>query len=588
MILHKLCEYYDRIVDDPNQEIAAPGFAPQNVGFEVLLNEDGTLHSLQDIRDSSGKKPTNQVYELPYSGKRANGIAAMFLWDKPEYLLGWVPTELATTPNNESEQEAKKRGTKIDRISECFEASKILHSEIAEKIHSSEFQCVKRFFDYWKPTFLTSEHQEFLANIGTGFGVFRVVAYKNYLHQIPEVRDFWMANQGATSDSDIEGTCLISGRSATLARLHPAIKGVRDAQSSGASIVSFNDDAFTSYGKKQSYNAPVGQESAFKYATSLNRLLERDSSRKLQVGDTTCVYWSDTPSQAEDLFGFSLNSDQFEDESRANEIGNSLKRLASGEADFPDSDVGFNVLGLSPNASRLSIRFWISGTVSEILGKALAHQTRMEIVRSPKDQPWLPLWLILAQTARETKEVQPLLGGAILRSILTGGRYPESLLSAVLRRIRADRVINYPRAAIIKAVLCHNFNKDITTMLNPNRTEASYQLGRLFAALEKCQEDALPGLNATIKDRYFGAASSTPASVFPRLIRMSQHHIGKLEGGKKINAEKRSQEIVGHIETFPSHFGLVDQGLFAIGYYHQRQSFFTKKDPEQAELQSVK
>lgn len=254
-----------------------------------------------------------------------------------------------------------------------------------------------------------------------------------------------------------------------------------------------------------------------------------------------------------------------------------LSRIAAGEAEPPDAGTGFYVLGLSPNASRLSIRFWISGTAGELIGRVARHQQRLEIAKSPKDRDFLALWLILAQTARESKEIQPLLGGALLRAVLTDGRYPESLLSAIIRRIRAEREIRHPKAATIKAILNKNYHKEISVMLDIERAEPSYHMGRLFASLERAQEDALPGLNATIKDRYFGAASSTPSSVFPRLIRMSQHHVRKLDGGKKVVAEKRLQEIMGRLDDFPPHLGLADQGLFAIGYYHQRQDFFTKK-----------
>ena len=292
------------------------------------------------------------------------------------------------------------------------------------------------------------------------------------------------------------------------------------------------------------------------------------------------MFWADKAEgvdAAEDIFSFGLDSEQFEDEDRAKEIGNMLQRIVSGEAEPPAMGTAFYVLGLSPNASRLSIRFWISSTVGELINRVAQHEQRLQIARSSKDRKHLPLWLILAQTARESKEIQPLLGGALLRAVLTGGRYPESLLAAVIRRIRAEREIRHPKAAIIKSILNHNYQKEVSVMLDTEREEPAYQLGRLFASLERAQEDALPGLNATIKDRYFGAASSTPASVFPRLVRMSQHHVRKLEGGKKVVAEKRLQEIMGRLQDFPAHLGLADQGLFAIGYYHQRQDFFTKK-----------
>lgn len=579
MILQKLCDYYDRVSNDPHQSIAKVGFAPQKIGFAIVIDEDGSLFNLEDIRDTEGKKPLNRVFELPYNGKRANAVAPMFLWDKAEYLLGWVPPDLRLAPENETDKDREKRVKKIDRVGSCFEAAKELHLQFSNDIDSPEYQAIVKFWNTWRPENLTEAQDEFLQNIGTGFGVFRIKAQQQYIHDSPQAIEFWMGRQNNTDakENEATGVCLISGDETSLARLHPVVKGVNGAQQGGASVVSFNDDAFTSYGKKQSYNAPVSETAAFKYTTALNRLLEHGSARKLRVGDTTCVFWADKPTESEDLFGWGLADDQFEDEKRAKEIGNMLQRIVAGEADPPDAGTGFHVLGISPNASRLSIRFWISGTAGELIQRVADHQQRLQIAKGPADRDTLPLWLLLAQTARESKEIQPLLGGALLRSVLTGGRYPESLLAAVVRRIRAEREIRHPKAAIIKAVLNHNYQKEISIMLDTERTESAYHLGRLFACLERAQTDALGKLNATIKDRYFGSASATPSTVFPRLIRMSQHHVGKLKGGQKVVAEKRLQEIMGRLDAFPSHFGLADQGLFAIGYYHQRQDFFTAK-----------
>ncbi|MEM7782507.1 MAG: type I-C CRISPR-associated protein Cas8c/Csd1 [Planctomycetota bacterium] len=581
MILQKLCEYYDRIDADPNQTIAQEGFAPQKISFAVVINENGSLHQIQDVRDTSGKKPVPRLMTLPFQA-RTSGVKAMFLWDKAEYLLGYTPPEIANGPEDETDPARKKREKKIQRVKTSHEATKELHQDLKSETDQSDYQILCDFFQNWQATDLTDEHRTLLSEVSTGFGVFRIRGKQQYLHDNPELKKIWAKLNRRTASQSINGFCLVSGEDETLARLHPAVKGVRDAQTSGASIVSFNDDAFTSYGKKQSFNAPVSENSAFKYATALNRLLQKESGRKLQIGDTTCVFWADKPAVVEDLIAFGLDSEmQFEDEGRAKEIKNMLKRAKEGKPDYPDSGVGFQVLGLSPNASRISIRFWISDQASVLVDRIAQHQQRLEIVKGSKDRDMIPLWLTLAQTARESKEIQPLLGGALLRSVLTNGRYPESLLAAVIRRIRAERDIRHLKAAAIKAILIRNYHKEISVMLDPQRSEGSYQLGRLFACLERAQEDALTGLNATIKDRYFGAAASTPSTVFPRLIRLSQHHIRKLEGGKKVVAEKRIQEIMGRISGFPSHLKLEDQGLFAIGYYHQRQDFFTKKTDDE-------
>ncbi|MEL7498742.1 MAG: type I-C CRISPR-associated protein Cas8c/Csd1 [Planctomycetota bacterium] len=577
MILQKLCEYYDRIDADPTQTIAQKGFAPQKISFAVVINEDGSLHEIQDVRDASGKKPVPQLMRLPFE-KRTSGIKAMFLWDKAEYLLGYVPPEIANATDSESDAARKNRAKKVDRILSCHSATVDLHLAFKNQVEDKNYQLLCKFFETWQSTYLTESQKGLLEEVGTGFGVFRIQGTTRFLHDSPELRQLWIKTICQATDKEVNGVCLVSGEAGSLARLHPVIKGVRDAQTSGASIVSFNDDAFTSYGKKQSFNAPVSENAAFKYATALNCLLQKDSGRKLQIGDTTCVFWADKPTVVEDLFAFGLDSEsQFEDAGRAAEIETMLLRARDGIADYPDAGVGFQVLGLSPNASRLSIRFWMSETAETLVNRIARHQKRLEIAKGPKDRDLIPLWLVLAQTARESKEIQPLLGGALLRSVLTDSRYPESMLAAVIRRIRAEQDIRHVKAATIKAILIRNYQKEISVMLDPQRSEGSYQLGRLFACLERAQEDALPGLNATIKDRYFGAASSTPSTVFPRLIRLSQHHVGKLDGGKKVVAEKRLQEIMGRLSGFPSHLNLEDQGLFAIGYYHQRQDFFKKK-----------
>ena len=578
MILQRLCDYYDRIVADPQVDIAEPGFAPQKISFEVVLDPEGKLKSINDIRDVDGKKLRPKMMRLPFEG-RTSGVKAMFLWDKAEYLLGYTPKDVREPPVNESEADRAKREKKVQRVQDCLSACKDLHVSFATTIEDPSYQSLAKFFAKWEPELLGEKQIQLLDEIATGFGVFRIEHQQGYVHDARIVKQFWSSRSAATSEDTVNGFCLVSGTETSLARLHPVVKGVRDAQSSGASIVSFNKPSFESFDKSQSFNSPVGELAAFKYSTALNHLLDGTNHRRLQVGDATCVFWAENCDRdAEDVFSFALDPGSVEDEQRAAEIGRTLQQAVDGNAVLPDPGVGFHVLGLSPNASRLSIRFWISGTAIEMIHRVAAHQRRLQIVKGNQDSDWIPLWMILLQTARESKEIAPLLGGSLLRSVLNGGPYPESLLAAIIRRIRAEQDIRHVKAATIKAILNHNHAKEIPVMLDVDRPEGAYQLGRLFACLERAQEDALPGLNATIKDRYFGAASSTPASVFPRLIRMNQHHIGKLEGGKKVVAEKRLQEVVGRIDIFPSHFGLVDQGLFAIGYYHQRQDFFTKKD----------
>ena len=362
------------------------------------------------------------------------------------------------------------------------------------------------------------------------------------------------------------------------------IRDSSGAQSSGASIVSFNFDAAESFDKEQGSNSPVSEEVAFQYSTALNYLL--NSKQRIRIGDATTVFWTDKPSPAEDWLGRIIDTTDAEDDSTKTKLGSILKTIAQGgfPADFGDQDTEFYVLGLSPNAARISIRFWLRSSLKQLVDSLRQHFVDLEISHSDNDNPYPALWQLLAETARESKDISPQLSGSLTRSVLTGQLYPQAFFAAVIRRIKADREIRHRRAAILKAFLNRHFRihqpekKEITVALDPDRKEVAYQLGRLFAQLEKAQEDAQPTVNDTIKDRFFGSASATPASVFPRIIRMSQHHLGKLEGGSKIYHEKSIQQIYSNFEDFPNHLNLQEQGLFSIGYYHQRQHIFTKKE----------
>ena len=565
MILQELCRYYDRLAADPETGVAPLGNVVQGVAFAVVVDESGKLLGIQDLRDLDGKVKRNKQMVLPGKAKPSGAgmNPSLHGWDRTDYMLGYLDPD----PLDPSE-----KASKLARCVKAHEAYKQAMLEQEKSFAQPDYSAFCRFLERWKAE-MAADHP-LLKEVSGLFGVVRIAGAKpRYLHDLPQFQE-----GGAPETGKTDGYCLVTGQPACIAKTHDIkIKGVAGAQSSGAALVSFNLDAFESYGREQSFNAPVGKDAAFKYATALNRLLERDSGRRVQIGDATCVFWADAPSKGEDIFGFGLSGEQAEDSDAARSIEAALKSLKDGTAKAPDAETGFHVLGLSPNASRLSVRFWYSSTLGEMLDRVACHQQELDIARSQNDRDLIPAWLILAQTARESKDAPPLLSGALLRAILTGGRYPEALYTAILRRIQADRTVSHPRAATIKAILTRNHAKEGLAMLDPGRPEPAYQLGRLFAALEKPQEDALPSINATVKDRYFGAASATPGTVFPRLIRMSQHHIGKLEGGRKVVAEKRVQEICGHIDQFPSHLDLVGQGLFALGYYHQRQDFFTKK-----------
>ena len=385
----------------------------------------------------------------------------------------------------------------------------------------------------------------------------------------------------------------MSGERDVVALLHPALKGVPGANTTGSNIVSFNFAAATSFGKKQGENSPIGVRSAFEYTTALNTLLAKDSKQKMMIGDATVVFWTGRDDAFEtELAGFFSEPPKDEPDRLVQNVAALFKSPRTGSAAFTDDSTTFYVLGLAPNAARLSVRFWHIGTVAEMANRFRSYFEDLSIVHGPKDKDHLSLWRLLVSTAVQGKSenIAPNLAGNVMRSILEGLPFPETLLQAVLMRIKAEHEVSYPRAKLIKGCLNRKWcftnpknERNLTVSLDVQNVNIGYRLGRLFAVLEKIQEAANPGLNATIRDRFYSSASSMPTSVFGNLMRLSNHHLSKLrkeKPGYAVNLEKLMQEVVSGVSSFPAHLSLDDQGQFAIGYYHQRQDFFTKKDAE--------
>jgi CRISPR-associated protein Csd1 len=595
MILQALNDLYERLADDASYELPRPGYSTQKVSFCVVLKPDGTLVDIQDARitrtekTKTGKEKTTQFSRpvlVPGQAKPpGQGLNPCLLWDNSGYMLGY-----------------KKDDEKPARTAEACDEFRKKHVALEKELNVPEFSAVCRFLESWSPAKALDYKNKLDDFAATGFGVFQIQGATNYLHQMPAIKEWW-ARQQDTETPDLIAQCLVTGDVLPIAQTHqPAIKGVNGAQPGGALLISFNMTAVDSYGrdKQQGYNSPTSQTAVFNYANALNTMLGGPQSHRHRViiGDATTVFWTEKPTAAESLFADFL---------QGNEIGNEAGEAAQdqalatrlrlfmeilrqgGGAELTklgdDPQTKFFILGLSPNASRLSVRFWHAASLGQMVDKLKAHYDALSLKRSSDKDPEFPaIWQILRQTGRESKDIPPLLSGSLMRSILTGSRYPQALFNAVLNRIRADNEITFLRAAIFKAFLIRNHQLDIPMSLDTTRTEPAYLLGRLFAALEKTQEDALPGINATIRDRFYSAASATPGTVFPRLLRTYQHWLSKLEGGYRVNRERAVQQIMAGLHVMPGHLALEGQGLFAIGYYHQRQDFFTKKDkPEFAQ-----
>lgn len=566
MILQALCEYYDRLASDPGVDIAPFGFSRQNVSFCITINEDGSLHAIDDMRhDSDGRLIPQAIIVCGNAKPSGSGINPCFLWDNSSYLLGF-----------------KVDDPKPERTIKAFHASVGAHVKHEQSIGDAGYSAVCRFLDSWDPTSVLDRVG--MTEILSAFGVFRIRGADHFVHERPAISTWW--SQSMEAETSGGSQCLITGRVKPVARLHePKIKGVWGGQSSGAALASFNLDAFESYGKAQGDNAPVSEQAAFQYCTALNYLLRRESVQRIQVGDTATVFWTDRPDESVQFFKYVFDP-PMEDGPFRDQIHGILARIAAGEEspELGDRETRFYILGLSPNAARLSVRFWMVETMGTIEHRLMQHFSDLAIGGWPAGRPLPALWQILSETARVSKDIPPLLGGAVFRSIISGAPYPQLLLSSLIRRIRADREIKAVRVGVIKAYVNRlkrfqqTSREEVSVSLDKTRSDPAYRLGRLFAELEKAQQDAIHGIDATIRDRYYSAASATPSVVFPRLIRLNQHHLGKLTPGSRIYRDKRIQEIVSAMTDFPSQLNLVDQGLFAIGYYHQKLDIYTSKD----------
>jgi len=575
VILQALAKYYERIPG-----VAQEGFQQQGIPFIIVLNSQGDFKGLLDTREGEGKKKTARPFMVPKAVKRASGIAANLLWDNPAYVLGRPKPDKKKDMNSLLERAKDQQRSFLDRIVETF-SDNSLDEGITAVVRFLEHRNYEKLFTHsqWQ------EIEESGANI-----TFQLEGDTDLVCQREVVKDAITSNV-VTDDADSQ-VCLITGNRDIPARLHTAIKGVWGAQSSGANIVSFNLDAFKSFGKEQGYNAPVGIKSEFAYTTALNTLLTKGSRQRIQVGDASTVFWAEKKHELEDWFADIFGEPAKGDSEQNNAAIKALfKAPETGAKPVLDDSTKFYVLGLSPNASRIAIRFWYAGTAAEVEENIRQHFKDIAIEHAPHHPEYLSLFRLLVSTALQGKSdnIQPNLAGDFMRAILAGTPYPATLLSSAVRRIRAEHEITYPRASLIKAVLIRNARfyktrqtKEVGMSLDTSNTNTGYRLGRLFAVLEKVQEEAIQGIKATIRDKFYSSASSTPVTSFPHLMKLKNHHLSKLDNrGRAVNLDKLIGEIVDGIQAetcFPGHLSLDDQGRFAVGYYHQRQDFFKKKD----------
>jgi len=581
MILQTLVHYYEALAD--RNEIARPGWANTKVSHALEIGDNGELLSILPLKtpDATGKKFLPRELELPEAVKRTADVASNFVWDNAIYLLGL---------------DTKGRP---ERAIQCFEAAKDLHLQLLGDSDDPFAKAVCAFFASWSPA--DAAENPIVAAIADELSAGGNLVFMHkyqYPTACPALKAAWQRHYDNAEDG-AKMRCLITGENIVPLAVHPAIKNVRDAQGVGAAIVSFNAASFCSFNREQSLNAPIGKYAAFAYTTALNRLLA-DRDHVVYIGDASVIFWAESAEkQYQDAFMLSLNGAGNNDNSVSdNNIQHVLSRLAQGkEVDWNgvplNPDNRFYILGLSPNAARLSVRFFLQDSFGNFARHSQEHYERLVIAKPAYEKTDdMLLWKLMRETVNPNatdKKSTPQMSGDVLRAILTGGRYPATLYQAVQLRIRADRNISYRRAAIIKAYLLRNTTNEalkevLTVQLNDQTTYQPYVLGRLFAVLEQIQDDANPGLNATIKDKYLSSACATPAMVFPILLNLAQKHLRKIKQhmGIYVNDSKQLTTLTALLtESFPKHHTLEEQGAFQLGYYHQTQKRYESKNKEE-------
>lgn len=584
-ILQSLVALYDRL--DRRGDAPKPGFAPVGIAFAIPIERDGSVGKAIDLRDPNTRRPTPVDRMVPKVRDHNNSGKDPFLfWDNTGYALGLV-------------KKVMKRGTPSDLFGH-FRSSNL---DATSDAKSRELLAFRAFLTSWTPergSELGIAEEDLDANV-----VFRCVETGLLIHEVSEAQTIWQHSLASDQEKRL---CLVTGDRGPLARLHPKFPAL-EAGGNKAPVVSFNEKSFESYGKDQGANAPVSDSAAFKYGAALNWLLDHNNSRSFRLGETTVVFWADdreagvgeaAATEAEKAFWAEFGSDRDPepdaDAEDAAAIGAELVDKVKALRGPPDlaklqPNTRVHVLGLSPNAGRIAVRFWLVDTFGHLEENLKRHKHDMAI-EPPDRNPNPKAYALLYETAvlRKAENIPPRLGGELARAILTGGRYPRTLLAAVIGRIRADKEINSARAGLCKAVINRDHDEEVIPVaLDPNNLNPAYRLGRLFALIEGAQRAALPSLNATVKDRYFGAACATPARVFPLLHKNAMNHIAAVRKERGGGLAHWIEAEIGQIwsglsDDLPRALRLEEQGRFIAGYYHQR---FSKTAATPAEAQTI-
>ena len=588
MILNALCDYYDLLSTVENSEISPCGFQTVTANYAAILLEDGVLQDIISLNQLNNKQP--QVFTTPIRLKMP-GIAASPVCDNFDYIFGV----------------GGEKGKK-EISEEKFATAKVLHQQMFKDAVSTEAIAIKNFFESWDIN-KAWENENILKHYsekGKSFSgniVFRLMGSEKYFHQNNEIINIWLDHNEKTKQ--IEGStiaqCSVTGKNLPIARIHKQFSGVNGASTMGASLVCFKKDADKSYGFEQSRNSAVSESVAFKYGTALQYMLS-NKEQKVLIGDATTVFWAGKIDDSYiKVFNCLLTDpDEPDDESIVEDIKTreTVKSILQDGINGVynntalDPETNFYVLGLSPNAGRISVRFFYRNSFASFCEKIKQHYDDITIYGGKNGRQHIKIGSLLYATISsksKDKKINPLLGGAVARAILTGEMYPQILLNQTIIRVKVEAEITQPRAAIIKGYLVRKNRllkkeEELTMSINEESKNPAYVLGRIFAILEIIQKNAYEGtINATIKDKYFASACSNPSLVFPSLLKLAQHHLAKIKGNYW---NIQLGECIGLLEgdCFPKILNMENQGRFILGYYQQNQKNYETRQ----EIKEVK
>ena len=572
MILHALTQYYQRKAKNDGG-VAPEGFENKEIPFIIVIDKQGKFIQLEDTRELKNKKKVARIFLVPKglgrSGSKSYEVSNS-LWDHYGYVLAYAGEK----GQEQADKQHASFTAKVNELKQVLPDDAGVAAVAAFLASSAEKSKVMQAANWTECAKVKGCNLSFRLVDEAVDLVCQSKAVQAYVSQ---------ANQ-AQSDNVPKGICLVTGKPAPIARLHNAVKGVN---AKPAPFTSVNLSAFESYGKEQGFIFPVGEQVMFEYTTALNTLLAGEN--RFRIGDVTAICWSAKPTPLEEHLASLINGGGKDNsDAHIDAVKSLYKSLYNGKYTEPDGKEKFYLLGLSPNSARIVVRFWYETTVAALSESIAAWYDDLQMVRgenSPYPE-YMPLPRLLGNLVLDGKmeNLPSDLIAQVTDAALNNRVLPVSLLQAALRRNKAEQKITYGRASLLKAYINRAIRagrlknmKELTMSLDRNRQDIGYVLGRLFAVLEKTQAEANPGLNATIADRYFGSASSTPIAVFGTLMRLLPHHLNKLEfEGRAVQLQWEIRQILEHCQRFPNHLNLEQQGLFAIGYYHETQFLFTK------------